>query len=109
MPRSTHREAHRVNALARVLDHDHLPVGLRLAQEGLNQFLDGGVDTAKDRDLNQYFFPGGEKSSRRYSPGENTQKENQEQRNDRTQSGDRKGQIKIRMQPRGQDIEHAIQ
>src|SRR5262245_10285734 len=109
MPRPAHREAHRVDTLARVLDHYHLPVGLRLTQEGMNQFLDGGIDTAKDRNLNQYFLPGGKKSSRRYSPSENTQKENQEQRNDRAQSGDRKGQIRIRMQLPGQDIEHAIQ
>ena len=40
------------HADARIFDHDDLALGIRLAEESLHQFLHGGINAAKHRNLN---------------------------------------------------------
>src|SRR3972149_5074680 len=68
-PCAAHGKGDRENAGARVFDQHDLTLRVRLTEKGLNQFLNGGIDAAKHRNLCEEILPEGQESSSRHAPG----------------------------------------
>ena len=69
-PSAAHGKTHGEHPGARIFDHDYLTLRVRLTEESLHQLLRSGIDAAKNRNLNKYPFPGGEKTPRRNAAGQ---------------------------------------